>query len=186
MDLTTENGASKFITNVGLITSNGPIGHNIMACEWTHQISYSPGKIAVCIKKTNNETVQNIRSSKVFGVNLCAFDQALIPLVAGLNKGTEVDKISALRDLGFLFHPAKHIDVLLVSGASLNAELHLVEELDVGSHTMFIGEVVDVLTNEKESLAYGYHKMGSVIPIPFFSDEKMQEVKKIIEKNRKN
>ncbi len=28
---------NKFVTNVGLVTSNGPHGQNIMACEWTHQ-----------------------------------------------------------------------------------------------------------------------------------------------------
>ena len=45
--------ARRFITNVGLITSNGPLGHNIMACEWTHQVSYSPGLITVCIGHDN-------------------------------------------------------------------------------------------------------------------------------------
>ena len=42
-------GANKFITNVGLITSTGPHGHNIMAAEWTFQISYDPGYISVFI-----------------------------------------------------------------------------------------------------------------------------------------
>ena len=41
--------SKKFVTNVGLITSDGPHGPNIMACEWTHHVSYSPGLIAVCI-----------------------------------------------------------------------------------------------------------------------------------------
>ena len=66
--------AKKFVTNVGLITTTGPKGDNIMAAEWTHQVSYSPGLIAVCIKpdETNNA---NISKSKEFGVNLCADDQ---------------------------------------------------------------------------------------------------------------
>ncbi|MBI2110294.1 hypothetical protein HYT51_00760, partial [Candidatus Woesearchaeota archaeon] len=36
----------KFVTNVGLITSTGPHGDNVMSAEWTHQVSYSPGLIA--------------------------------------------------------------------------------------------------------------------------------------------
>jgi flavin reductase (DIM6/NTAB) family NADH-FMN oxidoreductase RutF len=36
----------QFVTNVGLITSDGPLGPNIMAAEWTHHISYSPSLIA--------------------------------------------------------------------------------------------------------------------------------------------
>lgn len=185
MDLNHENGADKFITNVGLITSKGPIGNNIMACEWTHHISYSPGKIAVCIKKTNNETTQNIRDSKVFGISLCAADQGIIPLVAGRNKGTAVDKIAVLQELGVSFHQGKEIDVLLVSEASMNAELRLIEEIDTGSHTMFIGEVIAASTTEKDSLAYTKANMGTVAPIERFSEEKMQEVEKIIEKNKK-
>lgn len=186
MDLTDENGADKFVTNVGLITSNGPIGHNIMACEWTHHISYSPGKIAVCIKKTNNETVRNIRENKVFGISLCAADQGIIPLVAGRNKGTAVNKIEALKELGVEFYSAKEIDVLLVSEAAMNAELKLIDEIDTGSHTMFVGEVLTATTSDKESLAYTRANMGTVTPIKRFSEEKMQSVEEIVEKNKKN
>ena len=46
--------SNKFITNVGLITSDGPFGADVMACEWTHHISYSPGLIAVCICVRSN------------------------------------------------------------------------------------------------------------------------------------
>ena len=38
---------NKFATSIGLITSDGPLGANIMACEWTHHLSYNPGLIAV-------------------------------------------------------------------------------------------------------------------------------------------
>ena len=41
----------QFLTNVGLITSDGPYGPNVMAAEWTHHISYSPGLIAVNIHR---------------------------------------------------------------------------------------------------------------------------------------
>lgn len=32
--------SNKFATTIGLITSDGPYGPNIMACEWTHHLSY--------------------------------------------------------------------------------------------------------------------------------------------------
>ena len=60
--------AKKFVTNVGLITSNGPYGHNIMAAEWTHHVSYNPGLIAVCIRPTA-ATNANITKTKKFGRN---------------------------------------------------------------------------------------------------------------------
>ncbi len=65
--------SNKFVTTVGLITSEDIDGHNIMACEWTHHISYNPGLIAVSLGRTK-ATVKNIRNSKEFGINLCAKD----------------------------------------------------------------------------------------------------------------
>ncbi len=56
-----EERTKQFVTNVGIITSNGPYGHDVMACEWTHHISYSPGLIAVCISPmdTTHENIKN-------------------------------------------------------------------------------------------------------------------------------
>ena len=87
----------QFITNVGLITSNGPYGNNIMAAEWTHHVSYSPGLIAVCVGH-NKATEENIRNSKEFGVNICATDQSVMASVAGGSSGKNVDKISAFSE----------------------------------------------------------------------------------------
>ena len=40
----------QFVTNVGLITSDGPYGADVMSAEWTHHMSYSPCLIAVNIR----------------------------------------------------------------------------------------------------------------------------------------
>ena len=62
--------SNNFITNVGLITTDGPFGADVIACEWTHHVSYSPGLIAVCIapsKATHREykTNKGIRSESM-------------------------------------------------------------------------------------------------------------------------
>src|SRR3989344_1725210 len=98
----------QFITNVGLITSTGPYGDNIMAAEWTHHVSYSPGLIAVCIG-LNKATLENIRATKEFGVSIAATDQNVIASVAGGSSGKNVDKIKALKELGFKFYRANKI-----------------------------------------------------------------------------
>src|SRR3989338_8808174 len=112
---------TKFITNVGLITSYGQFGHNIMASEWTHHISYSPGLIAVCIGH-NKATQMNISKTKQFGVSLCAIDQATLASVAGNYTGKDYNKIEALKTLGFEFYKAKKIKTLMVKGAALNID----------------------------------------------------------------
>ncbi|MDO8624506.1 MAG: flavin reductase family protein, partial [Candidatus Diapherotrites archaeon] len=116
-----------FATSVGLITSDGPNGPNIMACEWTHQLSYSPGLIAVCIGP-DKATGQNIEATKEFGVNIAATDQNILSSVAGRNSGKKFDKIAALKELGFQFFKAKKIKAPMVSGAAMNAECRLIEQ----------------------------------------------------------
>ena len=65
-----------------------------MVCEWTHHISYQPGLSAVSLSQTK-ATVENIRRSKEFGVNLCASDQSVLASVAGGNNGAKYDKVNA-------------------------------------------------------------------------------------------
>jgi flavin reductase (DIM6/NTAB) family NADH-FMN oxidoreductase RutF len=160
----------QFVTNVGLITTDGPLGRNIMAAEWTHHISYSPSLIAVNIRG-HDATAENIRKSKEFGVNIAAEDQNVLCSVAGRYTGRHIDKISVLEENGIaLFYNAKHIKVLMVQRAAMNAECKLVKQEELGDHIMFIGEVVEISADENiRPLLYHngkYWKLGEGIVKP--------------------
>jgi flavin reductase (DIM6/NTAB) family NADH-FMN oxidoreductase RutF len=179
--------SNKFITNVGLITSDGPFGADIMACEWTHHISYSPGLIVVCIRP-NDATHENIRQTKEFGVNLCATDQSVMSSIAGGYSGKQYDKIKALKELGFEFYKAKEIRAPMIKGTAMNAECKLLKEFTLGDHTMFVGEAVEASNNtDKKPLAYHdgkYWIMNANAVKP--SQEERERIRKIVEKFRKN
>ena len=178
--------AGKFVTNVGLITSNGPHGHNIMAAEWAFHVSYSPGLIAISLRPSRT-TYANIMKTKEFGVNLAASDQNVVSSVAGGSSGRESDKIKVLEDLGVKFYKGKKTNVMMVKGASLNAECKLVKSLTVGDHKLLIGEVVEASATDKESLVYHggkYYKVGERIEKP--PQDKLEKVGKLIEKYKKN
>lgn len=97
----------KTITNVGLITSNGSYGHNIMACEYTYLFSNEPALIALGVRP-RKATAQNVRETKMFGVSICAEDQNVISSVAGNHSGKDIDKIGLLKKLGFEFYCKNH------------------------------------------------------------------------------
>jgi flavin reductase (DIM6/NTAB) family NADH-FMN oxidoreductase RutF len=177
--------SKKFVTTVGLITSEGIDGPNIMACKWTHHISYNPGLIAISLG-LRKATVKNIRKTKEFGINLCSTDQSILSSIAGEYSGSNYDKISASRELGFEFYKANKIKALMVKGASLNAECKLFQELTFGDYIMFIGEVIDATHNsEKQPLVYHDKKYWALeSPIK----PKLQEIEliqKVIEKHKK-
>lgn len=176
----------KFITNVGLVTSDGPFGSNVMAVEWTHHISYKPGLIAISLGP-NKATVQNIRESKEFGVNICSVDQSVLASVSGGYSAKEFDKIGALKELGFKFYKAKKIKPLLIEGAAMNAECKLIKEISLGDHIMFFGEVVQATASTMEPLAYfngKYWKMTQTLQKP--SDEERAKIRAVVEKYKKN
>ncbi len=176
----------QFITNVGLITSNGTYGQNIMACEWTHHISYSPGLIAICIGKSG-ATASNIKKTKEFGVNLASINQSKMCSISGGNTGKLTDKIGALKELGFEFYKAKKIDVLMVKDASLNVECKLYETIELGDHLIFVGEALEATKNQNiEPLAFyngKYWKMTTLLEKP--SQEEIHEMGEIIRKHKK-
>ena len=173
---------TKFLTNVGLITSNGPYGHNVMACEWTYYISYTPPLIAVCIRP-NKTTFENIKAISEFGVNITSVDQNVVSSVAGNNHGKDVDKISLLKELGVIFYKAQTINTLMLEGASLNAECKVVNFIDIGDHPIFIGEIQNVKQVEKEPIIYHkgkYFRLGEQVYKP--EQAKLEMIDKLIKK----
>lgn len=177
----------QFVTNVGLITSNGPYGYDIMACEWTHQVSYRPGLIAVCVNFKDATNI-NISKTKGFGVNLCAAGQNVLSSIAGNYSGKDYSKIEALKELGFKFFKAKKIDAMMVEGAAMNAECRLFRKIRLGDHTTFVGEVVELYpAKAKDVLVYHglkYWRIGENIPKP--QQGELERIKEIVEKHRKN
>lgn len=174
-----------FVTNVGLITSNGPHGQNIMAAEWTHHVSYSPGMVAVHIGH-GKTAYENIKDSREFGVNLAAFDQNIISSIAGGASGKDTDKIKVLEDMGVEFYKGKKIGASMIKDAALNIECKLIKIIDIGDHAMFVGEVIEASASGKEPLAYydgKYWKLESQIKKP--PQDVLDKIEKLIKKHEK-
>lgn len=178
--------ANIFITNVGLVTTDGIHGANIMACEWTHHVSYKPGLIAVCIHP-RHATYDNIKSSKEFGLSIASTEQTVISSIAGKESGKNFNKIKILEQLGFEFFPAKKIKAMLVKDAVATLECKLIQEILLGDHTMFVGEIVEASLNpEKKPLAYHqgkYWGMNQSLEKP--SNELREKIKALFEENKR-
>ena len=179
------DAARKFVTNVGLITSDGPAGPNVMACEWTHQISYEPGLFLLSI---SNEctTVENVRATREFGVSLAADGQNVIAGIAGGSHGRDVDKLAVLEELGVTFYDATTIKAPMVAGAAMNAECRVVEIKDVGGQVAIIGEVVDGQTSAEAPLVYHagrYYRLTEPVEKP--SQEARDGMRSIVERHRR-
>jgi len=173
MDLTYGSPAREaFVTNVGLITSNGPHGHNIMPAEWTAQITYDPAHITISIGP-KKATAENIIATKSFGMTIAVESQNILSSVAGGYSGREFDKIAMLQSMGFAFQKAKLIDVFMPVDGMLHVECEVVEQHEYPGRVLFVGKALSVEADpSKHPLLYHrgkYWSVGEQLPKP--SDE---------------
>ena len=159
------NKAQKhFVTGVSMITSIGLFGKNVMAAEWTMQISYEPILIAVFLHE-GSVTLKNIRETKEFGVNVASDEQSSLVNIAGGYSGAEIDKIKVRNSFTFL--KSKYIKAPTIAGCAINAECKLFSIKKIGDHVMIVGKIVTVRYDKtKKPLLYHsgrYYQIGSLI-----------------------
>jgi flavin reductase (DIM6/NTAB) family NADH-FMN oxidoreductase RutF/rubredoxin len=117
------------------------------------QITSEPPTIAVSINK-NNLTHEFIKESKVLTVSVISQDAPLSFIGHfGFKSGRDIDK---LEDINY---KAGETQAPVVTDNTLAyLEARVIQEIDVGTHTIFIGELVgaDVL-KEGEPMTYAYY-----------------------------
>lgn len=176
----------QFITNVGLITSDGPYGPDVMTAEWTHHISYSPSLIAVNIRG-QDATAHNIIESKEFGINLAGEEQNVVCSICGRYSGRHVDKVAVLKGMDLKFYNGNKIKTPMVSGCAMNAECKLQRYEEIGDHIMFVGEVLEITADENiKPLIYHngkYWMLSENIEKP--SADVLTKIEKLVEQFKK-
>jgi len=143
------------------------------------QVTSEPPAISVCINK-QNLTHEFITDSKVFTASILSQDTPLSFIGHfGFKSGREVDK---LKDINYKLGETKAPIVLDHSLAYLEAKV--TNQIDVGTHTIFIGEVVgaDIL-GEGEPMTYAYYhqvKRGTTPKTaPSYIEERKETVSKM-------
>jgi flavin reductase (DIM6/NTAB) family NADH-FMN oxidoreductase RutF/rubredoxin len=152
---------------------NGQIANTVV------QVTSEPPTIAVCINK-QNLTHEFITGSKVFVASVLSQDTPLSFIGHfGFKSGREVDKF---KDVNYKLGRVKSPIVLDHSLAYLEAKV--INQVDVGTHTIFIGELVgaDVLS-EGEPMTYAYYqqvKRGTTPKTaPSYIEERKEKVSKM-------
>lgn len=148
---------------------NGQIANTVF------QITSEPPTIAVSINK-NNLTHQFITESKVFTASVLCQDTPLSFIGHfGFKSGRDIDKFD-----GINYKIGKTQAPVAIDNAVAYMEAKVTQEVDVGTHTIFIGEIVDadVLT-EEVCMTYDYYhqvKRGTTPKTaPVYIEEKKVE-----------
>jgi ferric-chelate reductase [NAD(P)H] len=126
---------------------NGQIVNTVL------QVTSEPPRVAVIINK-NNLTHEFISKSKVFGASVldASTPMTLIGLF-GFKSGRTEDKLSKAQ------HILGGTGVPLVTEHALSVlEAKVIDEIDVGTHTLFVGDAINAeVLRSGEPLTYAYY-----------------------------
>ena len=125
-------------TGLYIVGSRAGERRNGMTCNWVTQLGFDPKFLGVSVEK-DAVTHELISKGGVFA--LCIIDREDRAIVRKFTKPVEVD-LEARTLNGFPFHDgASGAPILDQAVAYADCELHATT--DVGSHSLFIGEIVD-------------------------------------------
>jgi len=152
---------------IGTYDRNGK--PNAMTASWAGICCSSPPCVAVSLQKPRH-TYRNILEQKAFTVNIPSEDQVREADFFGLVSGKDTDKfaISGLTPVKGTLVNAPLIDEFPVV-----LECRLAHSFELGVHTQFIGEILDVKVDEATLGPDGRPEMGKVRP--FIYDSARQE-----------
>ncbi len=127
---------------------NGQIANTVF------QITSEPPTIAVSINR-NNLTHSYISESKVFTASILSITTPLSFIGGfGFRSGKDVNKFT-----GINFKLGKTGAPVILDNTVAYIEATVIKQLDVGTHTIFVGEIADAeILNDKEIMTYSnYH-----------------------------
>src|SRR5256714_1917247 len=118
---------------------------NGMTCSWVTQLGFDPKLLGVSVEK-DAVTHELVSEGGVFA--LCIVDREDRAIVRKFTKPVEVD-VEARTLNGFPFHDGA-TGAPILDQAVAYADCEVRSTVDVGSHTLFVGEVVDAAFQKEE------------------------------------
>ena len=126
---------------------NGQIANTVF------QVTSEPPTVAVSINRSNL-TWEFIKESRVFAVSVLCQDTPLSFIGHfGFKSGRDVDKLE-----GINYRMSQTEAPVVIDNAVSYLEARVIKEMDIGTHTIFIGEIIDGdVLSEKVCMTYDYY-----------------------------
>lgn len=134
---------------------------NGFICNTLFQVTAEPPKFAICCSK-NNHSAKMIEEFGVLTATILEEDTPTeLFTTFGYKSGREADKLKGMK----VMYKETGAPIVLNSGIAY-MEIKVTDKVDVGSHLMFIGTLVnaEVLAEDKNPITYDYyHKVKKAL-----------------------
>ena len=135
---------------------------NIITVAWAGTICTNPPMVSISVRPSRF-SYDLIRRSGEFVINLTTKDLVKACDYCGVVSGRDVDKFQKMNLTPL---PMGHVKAPGIAGSPVNIEGKVTEIQPLGSHTMFVAEVVGVVVEDAymdESGRFGINETGLVV-----------------------
>lgn len=173
-----------------LVTSGDMEKSNILTVAWTGILNTNPAIVYISVRP-ERYSYSLIKENKEFAINLTTEKLAYATDWCGVRSGAKFDKF---KEMKLTKEKAEFIKAPLIKESPVSIECKVIEERELGSHTMFVAEVLSIDASEEymdkngafdiskcNLIAYsngGYYTLGKKVGKFGFSVEKKKKNKK--------
>ena len=118
---------------------------NILTVAWTGITNSEPAMCYVSVRKERH-SYEMIKKTKEFVINLTTENLTFKTDWIGVRSGKQYDKF---KEMNLTKSKAKFVKCPLIVESPVNIECKVTQEIDLGSHTMFLAEILGVNVDEK-------------------------------------
>jgi len=140
---------------------------NIIALAWVGTLCSKPPTLGIGVRPSRYSHGL-IEATGEFVVNIPTADMAKAVDYCGHVSGRDVDKFAAC---GLTPEPASVVGAPLIAQCPINLECKVVQTISLGTHDLFIGEVVAVQVDEKLLDERGHIDYAKAEPFILLDDE---------------
>ncbi len=146
---------------VGTYDSEGK--PNVMTIAWGGICCSKPQSVNISLRKTTY-SYNNIIEKKAFTINIPSENYAKEADYFGIATGSKTDKFA---DTGLTPVKSDLVDAPYINEFPLILECKMTHNTEIGTHTLFVGEIVDVKADEHVLGEEGLPDINKVLPVLF-------------------
>jgi flavin reductase (DIM6/NTAB) family NADH-FMN oxidoreductase RutF len=153
-----------FPTPVVLVTSADEGGKpNIITLAWAGVVNSEPPMVGISIRP-GRHSYGSVKRSGQFVVNIPSEEMIRKADACGILSGRETDKFASM---GWTPVPAQKVSPPLIGECGVQMECEVRQVIPLGSHDLFIGEVVALHVKEEIEKEKGRIDIGKALPIVY-------------------
>ena len=149
------------VVMVSVADKNGR--NNIITIAWAGTVCSNPPMVSISVRP-ERYSYDIIKETDEFVINLTTKDLTYATDYCGVKSGRDVDKF---KEMGLTALPGKEVKAPLIAESPVNIECKVTQILPLGSHDMFLAEVVAVHVDEKYMDEKGKFHLDKAEPIAY-------------------